>query len=79
MDHQRYMIPTNTTQPCNEYRFEFPERPGELLHFLTKLDQGINIILFHYRNYGSDKGKVLVGFSAQIDDKVSDIGYPYIK
>ena len=79
MDHQRYMLPTNTTQPINEYRFEFPERPGELLHFLTKLDQGINIILFHYRNYGSDKGKVLVGFSNQIDHIVSDIGYPYIK
>lgn len=43
------------------YRFEFPERPGALLSFLTKLAGRWNISLFHYRNHGSAFGRVLVG------------------
>ena len=43
------------------YRFEFPERPGALMHFLDKMSAGWNISLFHYRNHGADTGRVLVG------------------
>lgn len=43
------------------YRFEFPERPGALLNFLTKLAGRWNISMFHYRNHGSAYGRVLVG------------------
>lgn len=43
------------------YRFEFPERPGALLAFLSKLGQHWNISLFHYRNHGAAFGRVLVG------------------
>ena len=40
-------------------RFEFPERPGALLQFLDTLGGRWNISLFHYRNHGSDFGRVL--------------------
>jgi len=47
------------------YRFEFPESPGALsrfLHLLQENNPGWSISLFHYRNYGDDFGRVLVGF-----------------
>ena len=43
------------------YRFEFPERPGALLKFLQAIGTAWNISLFHYRNHGSDYGRVLAG------------------
>jgi threonine dehydratase len=43
------------------YRFEFPERPGALLNFLTQLGARWNISMFHYRNHGAANGRVLVG------------------
>ncbi|MEJ6591952.1 MAG: threonine ammonia-lyase, biosynthetic, partial [SAR86 cluster bacterium] len=43
------------------FRFEFPERPGALLGFLTGLGKDFNISMFHYRNHGSAYGRVLVG------------------
>jgi threonine dehydratase len=43
------------------YRFEFPERPGALLKFLQAVGADWNISLFHYRNHGSDHGRVLAG------------------
>ncbi len=43
------------------YRFEFPERPGALLAFLKAVGHRWNISLFHYRNHGSDYGRVLAG------------------
>jgi len=43
------------------YRFEFPERPGALMNFLTHLGQRWNISLFHYRSHGAAYGRVLVG------------------
>ncbi|MBK1693366.1 threonine ammonia-lyase, biosynthetic [Chromatium weissei] len=42
-------------------RFEFPERPGALLDFLTALGKRWNISLFHYRNHGAAYGRVLMG------------------
>lgn len=47
------------------YRFVFPERPGALMNFLTKLGNRWNISLFHYRNHGAAYGRVLVGLQAE--------------
>lgn len=83
--HIRYMVGGRYPGLDNEllYRFEFPERPGALMHFLSKLDPKWNISLFHYRNHGADFGRVLVGI--QVDDaelqdlteSLEQIGYPY--
>ncbi len=43
------------------YRFEFPERPGALMRFLSSMHPNWNISLFHYRNQGADYGRILVG------------------
>ena len=48
------------------FRFEFPEKRGALLKFLTVLGNDFNISMFHYRNHGSAYGRVLVGI--QIPD-----------
>jgi threonine dehydratase len=65
------------------YRFEFPERPGALMDFLTAMSRGWNISLFHYRNHGADYGRVLVGMQVPARDKgkfrrfLERVGYPY--
>ena len=43
------------------YRFEFPERPGALINFLNKMKSNWSISVFHYRNYGADVGKIVIG------------------
>ncbi|CAD6943505.1 unnamed protein product [Tilletia controversa] len=57
---------------------EFPERPNALQKFLVTLHETNtkyprNITLFHYRNYGSDVGKVLAGIAVDLDSS-SDPG-----
>jgi len=65
------------------YRFEFPERPGALLEFLTKMGQDWNISLFHYRNHGAAYGRVLVGVQVprggkkQFQAFLEELGYTY--
>jgi threonine dehydratase len=65
------------------YRFEFPERPGALMNFLTKLGNRWNISLFHYRNHGAAYGRVLVGLQAGAEESrdievfLDKLGYPY--
>lgn len=61
--HVRYMVGGHAVQVANEllYRFEFPEQPGALLNFLSRLGQQWNITLFHYRNHGAAYGRVLIG------------------
>jgi threonine dehydratase len=61
--HIRYMVGGRVEGLRNEllYRFEFPERPGALLKFLEGLAPDWNISLFHYRNHGSDYGRILAG------------------
>jgi threonine dehydratase len=56
---------------CDErlFRFEFPERPGALLKFLQSIGTGWNISLFHYRNHGSDYGRVLAGIQVPADTR----------
>ncbi len=65
------------------YRFEFPERPGALRAFLTAVGNRWNISLFHYRNHGSDYGRVLAGVQVPPDDRakftqhLAQLGYTY--
>jgi len=61
--HMRHMIGGHSALAQDEllYRFEFPERPGALMKFLTAMNPSWNISLFHYRNYGADYGSILVG------------------
>jgi threonine dehydratase len=61
--HVRYMVGGHAAGLTDErlYRFEFPERPGALLRFLEAIGSTWNISLFHYRNHGSDHGRVLAG------------------
>jgi threonine dehydratase len=49
-------------------RFEFPERPGALLKFLQGMQSDWNISLFHYRNYGSEYGRILMGIQVPDED-----------
>ncbi|KAJ1551525.1 hypothetical protein HK405_014338, partial [Cladochytrium tenue] len=71
------------------FRFAFPERPGALSHFLGSLAElsgkSINISLWHYRNYGGDVGKVMVGFQVAPDSTAAfqafldNLKYPYVE
>jgi threonine dehydratase len=66
------------------YRFEFPERPGALMKFLSSMRTDWNISLFHYRNHGSDTGRVLVGMQVphyemrEFQRFLTNLGYPYV-
>jgi threonine dehydratase len=66
------------------YRFEFPERPGALLDFLTQLAGRWNISLFHYRNHGAAFGRVLAGMEVAAKDRqkfqafLDNLGYSYV-
>ncbi len=61
--HVRYMVGGRAAGIADErlFRFEFPERPGALVKFLGAIGSDWNISLFHYRNHGSDHGRVLAG------------------
>lgn len=63
--HIRFMVGGHASGVGAEtlVRFEFPERPGALLDFLTGLGRRWNITLFHYRNHGAAYGRVLMGLS----------------
>lgn len=55
------------------FRFRFPERPGALLSFLTRVGERYSITMFHYRNHGAAYGRVLVGIDAGADDGVTEL------
>ncbi|HEX4844342.1 MAG TPA: threonine ammonia-lyase, biosynthetic [Limnobacter sp.] len=84
--HLRHMVGGKSSLADHElvYRFEFPERPGALTKFLTALNPGWNISLFHYRNHGADYGRILVGIQvppadqAEFDKFVQQLGYPAV-
>lgn len=69
--HIRHMVGGHKQDVDNEivYRFEFPERPGALLNFLTQLAGQWNISMFHYRNHGSAYGRVLVGMQVPENER----------
>ncbi|MDH3981179.1 MAG: threonine ammonia-lyase, biosynthetic [Gammaproteobacteria bacterium] len=61
--HIRHMVGGRVPGLKDEllFRFQFPERPGALLQFLSSMGKRWNISLFHYRNHGADYGRILVG------------------
>jgi len=83
--HIRHMVGGHAPQVADErvYRFEFPERPGALLKFLTALAGRWNISMFHYRNHGSAFSRVFVGLQVPkaeikaVNNCLSELGYRY--
>jgi threonine dehydratase len=83
--HIRHLVGGHSQGLANElvYRFEFPERPGALMNFLTTMSADWNISLFHYRNHGSDYGRVLVGMQVppgemrEFREFLKTLGYAY--
>ncbi len=83
--HLRFMVGGHAQSISAErlYRFSFPEKPGALLHFLSSMGGIWNISLFHYRNHGSDFGRVLTGIQVPADEHdkftkfLEDLGYEY--
>ena len=71
--HLRHLVGGRSDLAHDErvYRFEFPERPGALLQFLRSMRPDWNISLFHYRNHGSDAGRVLVGMQVPDTDQAA--------
>jgi threonine dehydratase len=83
--HLRHMVGGHSPLAKDEllYRFEFPERPGALMRFLTSMAPNWNISLFHYRNHGADYGRILVGIQVPKTDQkafqdfLTTLGYPH--
>jgi threonine dehydratase len=83
--HIRHLVGGHAPHATHEmlYRFEFPERPGALMHFLQRMSHPWNISLFHYRNHGADVGRVLAGIQvppgehAAFQEFLAQVGYPY--
>lgn len=83
--HLRHMVGGRSQLAKNEllYRFEFPEKPGALMKFLTSMAPNWNISLFHYRNHGADYGRILIGMQVPASDKkelkkfLLGLGYPH--
>jgi threonine dehydratase len=83
--HLRHMVGGRSERAHDElvYRFEFPERPGALLRFLSAMSPNWNISMFHYRYEGAGFGHVLVGIQVpdadmpQFREFLATVGYPY--
>ena len=84
--HVRYMVGGHAPRNLDEvlYRFNFPERPGALMHFLTRMGRRPwNISMFHYRNHGSAYGRVLIGLQVPPGERddfqsfLDEVGYEY--
>lgn len=83
--HIRHLVGGRSALAENEmlYRFEFPEKPGALMAFLTEMSPNWNISLFHYRNHGADYGRVLAGLQVPPNEKAAlhkflqQLGYQY--
>ncbi len=84
-EHLRHLVggPSALAQDERLLRFEFPERPGALLKFLSLMHPTWNISLFHYRNQGADYGHILVGLQVPHEDAsafdafLATLGYPH--
>jgi threonine dehydratase len=85
--HVRHMIGGQARDLQDEclFRFEFPERPGALLRFLEAIGARWNISLFHYRNHGSDYGRVLAGIQVpaaereELRQHLNELRFPYVE
>ena len=86
-EHIRHMVGGRSALSSDErlLRFEFPERPGALMKFLSSMQPGWNISLFHYRSQGADYGRILVGLQVPKADNKSfkaflgALGYPHVE
>ena len=86
-EHLRHLVGGSSVLAQDErlLRFEFPERPGALLKFLSLMPAGWNISLFHYRNQGADYGQILVGLQVPVGDSdafdvfLAQLGYPHVE
>jgi threonine dehydratase len=84
-EHLRYMVGGRSALAGNErlFRFQFPERPGALMRFLSSMHPSWNISLFHYRNQGADYGRILVGMQIPdhelpaLQEFLKTLAYPY--
>jgi len=92
-NHLRHMVggrlPSNFKVISNRnyvellYRFEFPERPGALINFLKNMKSNWSISVFHYRNYGADVGKIVIGVLidsneiSEWNEFIKILGYKY--
>jgi threonine dehydratase len=85
--HVRHLVGGRSHLARDErlYRFEFPERPGALMLFLTSMSPNWNISLFHYRNHGADVGRILVGMQVPPNERsafarfVKALGYEFVE
>ena len=84
--HVRHMVGGHSFGRVSDeivYRFEFPERPGALLNFLTRMGKNWNISMFHYRNHGAAYGRVLIGIQVpaaqhgRFQEFLEKLGYQY--
>lgn len=83
--HARYMVGGRVPEITDEriFSFEFPERPGALGDFVERIGTTWNITLFHYRNHGSDFGRVLCGIQVPSASRkafnyfLKKLGYAY--
>ena len=83
--HLRHMVGGRSARAVDErlYRFEFPERPGALMRFVSSMSPNWNISLFHYRAEGADYGRILVGIQVSPGDArqfrsfLQSLGYPH--
>ncbi|MBV5257925.1 threonine ammonia-lyase, biosynthetic [Synechococcus moorigangaii CMS01] len=83
--HLRHMVGGHSSLAHHElfYRFEFPEYPGALMKFVETMSPHWNISGFHYRNNGSDYGRIAIAVQvppAEMDDWQSfldQLGYRY--
>ena len=84
--HVRHLVGGRSPLAKDElvYRFEFPERPGALMGFLTSMSPSWNITLFHYRNHGADVGRILMGLQVPTNERsgftkfLHTLGYEYV-
>ncbi len=84
--HIRHMVGGHCGLAEDEviYRFEFPERPGALLEFLSRAAGRWNISLFHYRNHAAAFGRVVAGIEVPPEERpefeayLDALGYPYV-
>ena len=85
-EHVCFMIGGNAAGLKNEllFRFEFPERSGALMKFLSLMPARWNISLFNYRNQGGAYGTVCVGMLVPAGDRrrvasfLKTLNYPYV-
>ena len=82
--HVRHMVGGRSPGLRDErlFRFEFPERPGALAAFLNAIGERWNISLFHYRNHGSDYGRILAGIQVatdadELEEHLAELGYAH--